>query len=183
MTEDKVKADILNSFFGSIFTQKRLSDIPEFNRVEMETQEVLDTFISPGVIEDKLQALNPSSAPGPDDIDPRVLREARRELSVPLALLYRKSLDSGTIPKDWTLGRIVPIFKKGDRQDPGNYRPVSLTAVTCNVRFSNLLSETRFTSTLLPITFMLTVSTDSVPVVHVARSWLKYLRTGAKIWR
>ena len=58
-----------------------------------------------------------------------------------MALLYRKSLDSGTIPKDWMLGRIVPIFKKGDRQDPGNYRPVSLTAVTCKVLESLIRDE------------------------------------------
>ena len=84
-------------------------------------------------VESKLRSLNPSSAPGPDEVHPRVLREARRELCRPLTLLFRKSLDSGTVPLDWSLGSVVPIYKKGNRQEPGNYRPVSLTSVVSKV--------------------------------------------------
>ena len=62
-----------------------------------------------------------------------VLRETRHSLSTPLSLLFRRSLDTGKVPRDWTLGRVVPIFKKGSRQDAGNYRPVSLTSVVCKV--------------------------------------------------
>ena len=129
--KDEVKASILNTFFGSIFTQERLTDMPILG--DRSTFQLSDIHITPRDVESKLQALNPSSAPGPDEIHPRVLREARRALGVPLTLLYRRSLDTGSVPRDWTLGRVVPIFKKGDRQDPGNYRPVSLTSVTCKV--------------------------------------------------
>ena len=45
------------------------------------------------------------------------------------------------VPRDWTLGRIVPIFKKGNRQDPGNYRPVSLTSVVCKI-LESLIRDT-----------------------------------------
>ena len=45
------------------------------------------------------------------------------------------------VPRDWTVGRIVPIFKKGDKHDPGNYRPVSLTAVLCKVLESLIRDE------------------------------------------
>ena len=81
------------------------------------------------------------SAPGPDDIHPRVLQEVQRALSVPLSILLRRSLDTGKVPRDWTLGRIVPLFKKGGRQDLGNYQSVSLMSVTCKVLESLIRDE------------------------------------------
>jgi len=42
-------------------------------------------------------------------------------------------LDTGQVPTDWKQANIVPIFKKGDRSLPANYRPVSLTSITCKV--------------------------------------------------
>ena len=39
-------------------------------------------------------------------------------------------MDEGQIPEDWRNANVVPIFKKGSRCEPWNYRPVSLTSVT-----------------------------------------------------
>ena len=126
------KANVLNCFFGSVFTRENSDEVPMFARRD-DIPELSDIDISPSLVERKLSALNPSSAPGPDGCHPRVLREVRQVLSQPLALLYRRSLDLGTVPDEWKLARVVPIFKKGDKSNPGNYRPVSLTAVTCKI--------------------------------------------------
>ena len=40
------------------------------------------------------------------------------------------SWECGEVPTDWKLASVIPIYKKGVREDPGNYRPVSLTSVT-----------------------------------------------------
>jgi hypothetical protein len=37
------------------------------------------------------------------------------------------------MPEDWKLANVSPIFKKGDKSKPANYRPVSLTSVCCKV--------------------------------------------------
>ena len=129
---DSAKATILNSFFGSVFTHEEVADMPTLS-LERAPPEIGDIDISPSEIEEKLLKLNPSSAPGPDDVHPRVLREARQALCQPLTLLFRKSLDTGLVPLDWTLGKVVPIFKGGNKEIPGNYRPVSLTSVVSKV--------------------------------------------------
>ena len=39
----------------------------------------------------------------------------------------------GSIPSEWKEAEVVPIFEKGDKSTPGNYRPVSLTAIVCKI--------------------------------------------------
>ena len=47
--------------------------------------------------------------------------------------IFEKSLETGQLPKDWTTARVCPLFKKGDKCDPANYRPISLTCILCKV--------------------------------------------------
>ena len=53
--------------------------------------------------------------PGINLLHPRVLKELATELGHIFAHLFRQSIDSGDIPKEWTLANINPLFKKGDR--------------------------------------------------------------------
>ena len=55
------------------------------------------------------------------------------ELAYPLCKIFNKSIEIGDIPKDWKIAEVKPIFKKGCKNSPGNYRPVSLTSIACKV--------------------------------------------------
>ena len=73
--------------------------------------------------------LNPKKACGPDKMPILVLQETVNEIAPVLQSLFQQSPNESKIPSDWKKANIVPIFKKGDRTKPSNYRPVSLTAV------------------------------------------------------
>jgi hypothetical protein len=89
----------------------------------------------------KIRNLKTASAAGPDGIGPRMLQELENEIAPVLLVIYRRSLEFGEVPDDWRNANVTPIFKKGSKADPGNYRPVSLTSVCCKILESILRDE------------------------------------------
>ncbi len=71
--------------------------------------------------------MQPYKAIGPDGIHPHVLNEVPA-FAKPLYILFKQSMDTGSLPSDWTDANICAIHKKKSRTDPNNYRPVSLTS-------------------------------------------------------
>ena len=55
------------------------------------------------------------------------------ELAHALTVIFNQSVDSGSLPTEWTKGNVTPIYKKSNKNQAENYRPVSLTCVACKV--------------------------------------------------
>ena len=76
-----------------------------------------------------LKGLNTNKASEPDRISPEVLNELAEDVAPHLTSIFTTSLETGRIPHQWKTTLVVPIFKKGDRNNAANYRPVSLTSI------------------------------------------------------
>ena len=59
-----------------------------------------------------------------------------------LLITHQKSWVSGEVPAAWKLANLIPIYKKGMREDPGNYRPVSLISVPGKIMEKIILGAT-----------------------------------------
>ena len=129
-TDDQTKATLLNHFFSSVFTDEGLATVPVLPPSRGPTIENLT--ITGEMVKKQLDGLKVYCSPGPDGIHPQILKESAEQVARPLSILFQKSLDTGLLPDDWKTGTVVPI-KKGSRKEPGNYRPVSLTAIPCKI--------------------------------------------------
>ena len=128
--DSKSKADILNDQFKSVFTkQDHLEETPKLN--EPRYPKIDDLHISIEGVEKLLHNLDPNKASGPDNIPNKILKLCAKELAPAITHIFNQSLNTGILPVDWKNANISPIFKKGNKHDPSNYRPVSLTSVCC----------------------------------------------------
>ena len=80
-----------------------------------------------------LQDLDANKSPRPDGIPAAVLKACASEIAPILQVIFTQSLTTNCIPDDWLSANVVPIFKKGDRSSPSNYRPISLTSICCKL--------------------------------------------------
>ena len=133
ISEEEGKATILNNYFSSVYTREKIDDLPNIENKIPQEKFCMDIEVSAEEVEKKLRQLDPHKAQGPDKIPSILLKELSKELSIPYAILFNKSLQTGQLPSDWKEAEVTAIFKKGTRTEPGNYRPVSLTCITCKV--------------------------------------------------
>ena len=93
------------------------------------SDEIADIEFSEEDVDTLLTKLKDNKSPGVDNIHPAMLKNLHSELKKPLYLLFRKSLDEGTVPNDWKMANVAPIHKKGNKKLTSNFRPVSLTSM------------------------------------------------------
>ena len=84
----------------------------------------MDCDITEDNVKAKLHRLRPNSGPGPDKLWPCVLPKLADVLAQPLANVFTRCLGEETVPPDWTLANVTPIFKKVSKGCAGNYKPV-----------------------------------------------------------
>ncbi|KFP58288.1 RNA-directed DNA polymerase from mobile element jockey, partial [Cathartes aura] len=92
-------------------------------------------------VRDYLSKLDIHKSMGPDGMHPRGLRDLADVITRPLLIIFDQSWRLGEVPEDWRKANVPPIFKKGKKEDPGNYRPVNLTSIPVKV-MEQLIMET-----------------------------------------
>ena len=148
---DTSKAEVLNTFFSSVFANEDTTNIPDFEHLPYNTQ-LTELNIIQDDVRVQFKRLKKSKSPGPDGLHSCVLSELEEQLIEPFRQVFTKLMAEGEIPQDWKEGLVTPIFKKGKHHIPGNYRPVSLTSITCKMMerlVKNAIMEHLTTNNLL----------------------------------
>ena len=132
VTDSKKKAEILLKQFKSVFTPDSNPSPNQTDHIQ-QCPDIEQIIISQDGVTKLLQDIKTEKATGPDSIPNLVLKECAKEISPAITSIFQASLETGKLPTDWTNANISPIYKKGDKHTAENYRPVSLTSVTCKI--------------------------------------------------
>ena len=139
-TEREEIAEKLAETFAKVSSEENYN--PTFLRYKIAAEQTSLNFKStntepynnPFTMQELKDAINTNkdTAPGPDGIHNRMLKNIPENSLIQLLNIFNRLYDTGFIPKEWKQATIVPIAKPDkDRQDPTNYRPISLTSCLC----------------------------------------------------
>ena len=104
-------------------------------------QSMPSLFIDACGVLSQLRRLNFNKAHGPDELSPQLLKLDAEELAPAFTILFQQSYDLSSTPKDWNSAIVTPIYKKGLRYDPSNYRPISHACICCKIMEHIMLSH------------------------------------------
>ena len=126
-TDPQVKANLLQQQYCKAFSDPKKANLKKtFSDISNEVIEDIDITVKD--IIDAIKDIPTNASPGPDKLPAIVLKECAEQLSEGIKIIWRKSMDTGEIPEILKLQTIIPIYKKGNKTLPENYRPVSLTS-------------------------------------------------------
>ena len=89
---------------------------------------ITDIYFSVSDVSKCIEMMSAGAAAGPDGIPAAMLKGAKTTFAIMISDILRTSLDSGNIPNVLKLAHIIPLHKGGNRAEPSNYRPISLTS-------------------------------------------------------
>ena len=123
------KCELLNSFFffvstftsnPPVFMQSTpVRNVPSLDSISCSSEDVHQLFTS----------LPSKTASGPDGISSQMLKMSASSIAPHLSALFNLSLSTGSVPTDWKLSHITPVYKAGDPSLVSNY-PSYLPLIT-----------------------------------------------------
>ena len=137
--DKKTVANTFNSFFTTIASNLVLK-LPSTSGVFSDPHKVHKFYEEKGVqpntfnfkevtvelVLTKLKSLNPSKATGFDNIPAKFLRDAAEKITPVITHLINVSIKNSHFPNKLKVARVIPLYKKGLKSDPGNFRPISI---------------------------------------------------------
>ena len=122
--------DAFNNYFSSI--ADRIHD--ELDKLDGDPNSYLQqTDHTPKMTEPTTKDINnifkslqPKKSTGFDEISSKLVKDLKFELITPIKIILTKMIREKTFPDIWKIAKVIPLFKKGDKQEVGNYRPISL---------------------------------------------------------
>ena len=101
--------------------------------IQLTTSAVAPVFFTPPLISKYIKALKQNGSALPDGLPAEFFKETSNTISFPLTVIFNLSLQTGDLPDMWKNASVTPVFKKGSPCAPENYRPISLTCISCKL--------------------------------------------------
>ena len=108
-----------------------------------KNQQFKISFIDEDEVFSMLRKLNVNKSAGTDSLGPRILKLAAPVIAKPITHLINMSIKEGVFPDDLKMAKVTPIYKKGERSDPGNYRPISILPTLSKIIEKHVASQLR----------------------------------------
>ena len=146
------KALLFNDYFCSVYEIENADAVLPSLDVFQDVKFIDNISISTQEIKMLLKIVDVSRACGYDGIGNKILKICADNITNPLCHIINESLSQGVFPSMWKFANVIPIFKKNDRQDKLNYRPLSL--LTCLSKICEKIVLIRLYHFLLEIKFL-----------------------------
>ena len=130
-------ANLFNKHFYDQFSDSSTYEID----IDFSNDLFLDFSIDGRIICNSLRELNPNKSKGPDNIGGLLLKNCAQSISYPLSILFNISFRTGSLPTEWKMANIVPVYKKGDKNCIENYRPIYLTCIVSKIFEKCIMDE------------------------------------------
>ena len=133
--EAKDKCNIFNRFFVSCAEDLRStyqSSVRSFSKwlPQIDRQEKFKLRkITVSEVRKALKELKSKKATGVDGIPARLLKDGADALASPLSVIFNLTIQQNVIPAEWKKAKVTPLHKSGTKEDPRNYRPISVLPV------------------------------------------------------
>lgn len=121
-------ADAFANHFNSVYTFDNNTDVSHI-KLAPHVNEVIVNSITNDDIYEAVKHLKVNKAIGPDKIPSYIIKGCVDFFVYPLNILFNLSLKTKTFPDAWKEVKICPIFKKGDKNNIENYRPIAVLSV------------------------------------------------------
>lgn len=131
-TDVRIMGNILNEYFASVFTEEDKSKLPELAKEKPAAKgnknSLSNIDITKEGIVKAIKEMKENKTGGADNINSSFIKKIALGIVEPLELIFKESLKTGDVPRDWKTANVTAVFKKGNRSDAANYRPISLTS-------------------------------------------------------
>ena len=145
VTDSNSISNFMNEYFCQI-GKKLQQFIPNISNGHLTflADRVNNTFFlsptSSEEIEREIKNLNTRKSSGPDNIGAKVLKLCPEIFAKLLSTIYKKSMEMGEYPTQLKIAKVIALFKKGQKTQPNNYRPISLLSCFDKI-FEKILSK------------------------------------------
>jgi hypothetical protein len=123
VSDAQSKAEAFSNYFKSQFNNCKYPEPPIQTFINDNLSHII---LDVDAVYNALLKLDPNKCNGPDGIPILVYIKCAEVLAPSLCMLFNLSLTSGIVPNDLKIANVIPVYKKGDKSDITNYRPISI---------------------------------------------------------